>query len=101
MMMVLQKIDRVLAVGDYTAYTGRYNYDADATIGIQAFKNIIQNRWTDTDQFLFIQGNHDQANYPFDEGANEYEDYIVYCINTTYNSSEKGGVPRGGGKYRK
>ncbi len=49
------KIDRVLAVGDYTAYTGRYNYDADATIGIQAFKNIIQNRWTDTDQFLFIQ----------------------------------------------
>ena len=32
------KIDRVLAVGDYTAYTGRYNYDADATIGIQAFK---------------------------------------------------------------
>ena len=87
------KIDRVLAVGDYTAYTGRYNYDADATIGIQAFKNIIQNRWTDTDQFLFIQGNHDQANYPFDEGANEYEDYIVYCINTTYNSSEMGGFP--------
>lgn len=87
------KIDRVLAVGDYTAYTGRYNYDADATIGIQAFKNIIQNRWTDTDQFLFIQGNHDQANYPFDEGVNEYEDYIVYCINTTYNSSEMGGFP--------
>ena len=87
------KIDRVLAVGDYTAYTGRYNYDADATIGIQAFKNIIQNRWTDTDQFLFIQGNHDQANYPFDEGANEYEDSIVYCINTTYNSSEMGGFP--------
>ena len=24
---------------------------------------------------------------------NEYEDYIVYCINTTYNSSEMGGFP--------
>lgn len=87
------QIDNVLAVGDYTAYSGRYNYDADATIGIQAFKNIIQNRWSNTNQFLFIQGNHDQANYPFDEGAHEYSDYIVYCINTTYNTSEMGGFP--------
>lgn len=88
-----KQIDSVLAAGDYTAYIGQYNYDADPTIGIQAFKNTIQKQWPETKDFLFVQGNHDAPSYPFHEGANEYEEYIVYCINTTYNRSEMGGFP--------
>ena len=64
------KIDRVLAVGDYTAYTGRYNYDADATIGIQAFKNIIQNRWQGS------TGSEAQVK----KAAQKLGDYLEGCI---------------------
>lgn len=88
-----KKIDNVLVAGDYSAFNGQYNYDADPQIGIQALKNTIQKQWKDTQEFLFVQGNHDKPSYPFNEGANEYKDYIVYCINATYNASQMGGFP--------
>lgn len=89
----LKKIDNVLVAGDYSAFNGQYNYDADPKIGIQVLKNTIQKQWKDAQEFLFVQGNHDKPSYSFSEGANEYKDYIVYCINATYNSSQMGGFP--------
>lgn len=53
--------------------------------------SIIQDQWRNTNDFLYIQGNHDDVSYPYDEGANEYEDYIVYCVNGNYNDFEMGG----------
>lgn len=87
------QIDSVLMAGDYSSFIDQWNYDADPTIGIEVFKNIIRNQWNDMDDFLFIQGNHDLTDYPYDEGANEYDEYIVYCVNGTYNSEEMGGFP--------
>ena len=87
------QIDNALCVGDYSAFIGRYNYDADPTYGIQALKNAIQGHWPDIQDFLFVQGNHDSSQYAYDEGANEYKDYIVYCINTDYKASENGAYP--------
>ena len=87
------QIDSVLAVGDYTAYVEQYNYDADPVIAINVFESIIQDQWRNTNDFLYIQGNHDDVSYPYDEGANEYEDYIVYCVNGNYNDSEMGRFP--------
>ena len=86
-------IDSVLMAGDYSSFYELWNYDADPTIAISAFTGVLQNQWTDLDDILLIQGNHDSADFPYDEGANEYEEYIVYCINGTYHSDEMGGFP--------
>ena len=86
-------IDSVLMAGDYSSFYELWNYNADPTIAIYAFKGILQNQWTGLDDLLMIQGNHDSADFPYDEGANEYEEYIVYCINGNYHSDEMGGFP--------
>ena len=87
------QIDSVLMAGDYSSFVEQWNYDADPTIAISAFEGILQNQWRNLDDILMIQGNHDSEAYPYDEGAHEYEDYIVYCINGTYHSAEMGGFP--------
>ena len=92
------KLDSVLVVGDYTAYTKQSNYEADPVIGMMTLQSIIREQWKDANDFLFIQGNHDNIDYPYNEGANEYEEYIVYCVNATYHNSKAGGFPWKQGK---
>ena len=86
-------IDSVLMAGDYSSFEEQWNYDADPTVAIYAFRGALQSQWSSLNSILMIQGNHDKANYSFDEGANEFEEYIVYCVNGTYNSDEMGGFP--------
>lgn len=87
------EIDNALYCGDYSAFSGQYNYDADPTYGIQALDEEVNALWGNDHERVLIQGNHDLTNYPYNSGAYEYDDYTVYAINTMYNGDTEGCFP--------
>lgn len=87
------QIDGALYCGDYSAFSGQYNYDADPSYGLQALNDEVQSLWNDGHDTLAIQGNHDLTDYPYSSGAYEFEDYSVYAINTMYQADSEGSFP--------
>lgn len=86
-------LDAALYCGDYSAFSGRYNYDADPTYGIEALNAEVNALWGTEHETVAIQGNHDLTNYPYDHGAIEYDNFVVYAINTMYRNDTDGSFP--------
>lgn len=86
-------IDGALYCGDYSAFSGRYNYDADPTYGIEALNAEVNALWGTDHDTIAIQGNHDLTNYPYNHGAYEFDSYVVYAINTMYRNDTDGSFP--------
>ena len=87
------ELDAALYCGDYSAFSGRYNYDADPTYGIEALNEEVNNLWGSDHETVAIQGNHDLTNYPYNHGAYEYDNFVVYAINTMYGADTDGCFP--------
>lgn len=87
------ELDAALYCGDYSAFSGRYNYDADPTYGIEALNEEVNNLWGFDHETVAIQGNHDLTNYPYNHGAYEYDNFVVYAINTMYGADTDGCFP--------
>lgn len=88
-----QEIDSALLCGDYSAFNGQYNYDASPVYGLEALSAELQALWPQLASIIKIQGNHDLTNYPYDSGPVEFDNYVVYAINTMYNSAQEGSFP--------
>lgn len=77
--------DNFIFCGDYTALDGHNNYNANPHDAIEEIKGICiaHDALLDTEQMIFEQGNHDEKTEDIsDSGLHEYEDYLVYVINT-------------------
>lgn len=86
-------IDSALYCGDYSAFSGQYNYDADPTYGIEALTDEVNGIFGSDHSTVAIQGNHDLTNYPYSSGPVEFDDYVVYAINTMYQADTAGSFP--------
>lgn len=77
--------DNYIFCGDYTALDGRNNYNADPHDAIEEIKGICaaHDASLAPEQMIFVQGNHDEKIADISEsGLHEYEDYLVYVLNT-------------------
>lgn len=77
--------NNAILCGDYTTEHGHNNYNANPHIAIQEIKKIFLDHDPDwnTDEMIFVQGNHDERTEDIsDSGLHEYEDYLVYVLNT-------------------
>lgn len=79
------KPDNYIFCGDYTALEGKNNYNANPHDAVEEIKEICvtHDASLDPEQMIFEQGNHDKMTEDIStSGLHEYQDYLVYVINT-------------------
>lgn len=76
-------VNTAVFCGDYTN-SGGYNYDASAVSAISEIEGIVDTNLGTSVDTVYLQGNHDlyDSSLMAPTGAVEYDDYIVYVINT-------------------
>ncbi|MCD7760324.1 MAG: metallophosphoesterase, partial [Clostridiales bacterium] len=78
-------LDNVILCGDYTNLEKKYNYETSPDDSIVEIKSIFLefDPGLDTDDMIFVQGNHDAMTEALTEtGLYEFDDYLVYVIDT-------------------
>ena len=78
-------IDKVIICGDYSNVDKRYDYQISPEEGIGEIKDVVSNKIPSAgeDDMLFVQGNHDSLTSSISEsGLHEYDDHLVYVLNT-------------------
>ncbi len=78
-------IDSIIMCGDYTNDARLYDYQLSPDDSISEIKDIVGNKlpYIDDSRMLFVQGNHDALTGSISEsGLHEYDEYLVYVINT-------------------
>ncbi len=78
-------IDMTVVCGDYSNIAGKYDYQIDPDESVKEIKDIFTSAYSDLEDedMLFVQGNHDQMTSLLAEsGLHEYDDYLVYVLNT-------------------
>ena len=81
--------ENVIFCGDYTNDTGMYNYQLSPDESIAEIRQIVQAEFPEVpqDDVLFVQGNHDKLTDAIStSGLHEYDDYLVYVLNTESDS---------------
>lgn len=78
-------LDNAIFCGDYTNEPGLYNYEIAPDASIAEITALFTDFYPDcpAEELIFVQGNHDQMTAAISSsGLHEYEDYLVYVINT-------------------
>ncbi|MBR3124956.1 MAG: metallophosphoesterase, partial [Mogibacterium sp.] len=84
-------IDMVVICGDYTNEPRLYDYQLSPDDSISEIREVVNSECPDVDAYetdedadvLFVQGNHDRMSDQITPtGLHEYEDYLVYVLNT-------------------
>lgn len=86
-------VDQAVFCGDYTSGSTNSNYNADATAAISEIDGTVDSSLGTNVATMFLQGEKDSWNASLmaATGAYEFDDYILYIINTEgYNPSEQG-----------
>ncbi len=79
------KLDGLIYCGDYTNVHGQWDYQLSPDDSIEEIKGIVSGAYPDLagDRILFTQGNHDHLTDSITASdLHEYEDYLVYVMNT-------------------
>ena len=87
-------ITNVITCGDYTNDEYLYDYQLSPDDSIAEIRKIIGDNCPQTaqDDVIFVQGNHDALTGELSEsGLHEYDDYLVYVLNTQYDFPWKQG----------
>lgn len=87
-------ITNVINCGDYTNDEYLYDYQLSPDDSIAEIRNIIGEKCPQTakDDVIFVQGNHDALTGEISEsGLHEYNDYLIYVLNTQYDFPWKQG----------
>ena len=89
-----KNIDHAIFCGDFTTYDG-YNYNASAVANINEIQGIVDTALGTGTEDTYLQGNHDlwDSGLMTATGAHEYDDYILYVINTQGGHETTGGNP--------
>lgn len=77
--------DNVIYCGDYTNDPELYDYQLAPDDSIAEIREIVGREcgYVDQDDMIFIQGNHDKMTDAISaSGLHEYDDYLVYVLNT-------------------
>lgn len=77
--------ENAIFCGDYTNLSGLYNYETSPDDSIADILALFTqaNPNCSPENIIFVQGNHDQMTESIStSGLHEYEDYLVYVINT-------------------
>lgn len=80
-----KKPDAAIICGDYSNDGNLHDYQLGADNTISEIKDIIREEapLVSADNMIFVQGNHDALTDSISEsGLHEYEDYLVYVLNT-------------------
>lgn len=80
--------DNVIICGDYTNDDDLYNYELSPDASMEEIREIIGKELPGVPQedIIFVQGNHDALTDAVSEsGLHEYDDYLVYVLNTQYD----------------
>ena len=75
----------VIVCGDYTNEPGLYDYQLSPDESIAEIRQVVQTEFPEVpqDDILFVQGNHDKLTDAISSsGLHEYDDYLVYVLNT-------------------
>lgn len=81
-------INGLILCGDYTNDRKLYNYQLNPDASIIEIIDIFKNNFEDItkESMIFVQGNHDFCSDLISEsGLHEYNDYLVYVLNTENN----------------
>lgn len=88
--------DEAVICGDYTNEPGLYDYQLSPDDSIEEIKSIIGEEAPSVSDILFVQGNHDRMTDLISEsGLHEYDDYLVYVLNTQEDFPWQQGVTSG------
>ncbi len=77
--------DNVIYCGDYTNDPELYDYQLAPDDSIAEIRDIVASEcsYVDQDDMIFVQGNHDKLTDAISaSGLHEYDDYLVYVVNT-------------------
>ncbi len=80
-----KEIDEFILCGDYTNDRVLHDYQISPDDSISEIKGIIQRECPEltSENIIFTQGNHDHWSESFStSGLHEYENYLVYVLNT-------------------
>lgn len=80
-----KNIEGVIMCGDYSNVRKRSDYQISPENSIREIRGIISEKCPDVhdEQTVFVQGNHDALTGSLSEsGLHEYDNYLVYVLNT-------------------
>lgn len=86
--------NNVIFCGDYTNDRNLHDYQLKPDDSINEIRDIVARECVDVsqDDMIFVQGNHDQMTDAISNtGLHEYENYLVYVLNTQYDFPWKQG----------
>lgn len=90
-------VETVIICGDYTNDEKLHDYQLSPDASINEIKNVIKDvcpQVKENDE-IFVQGNHDRMSDLISEsGLHEFDDFLVYVVNTQENFPWKQGVTR-------
>ena len=84
----------VIYCGDYTNDSRLHDYQLSPDASIEEIRSIVANECDNVknENMIFEQGNHDQLTDEISEtGLHEYDNYLVYVLNTQYDFPWKQG----------
>lgn len=91
-------INGFIMCGDYTNEAGLYDYQLSPDDSISEIRGIVRDKAPDVseDSMIFIQGNHDALTDEISaSGLHEFDDYLVYVLNTQNDFPWKQGKTAG------
>lgn len=91
-------INKVVICGDYTNDAVLHDYQLSPDDSIAEIREIAASVYPDvgTDDMLFVQGNHDKLTDQITaSGLHEYDDYLIYILNTQEDFPWKQGKKSG------
>jgi len=80
-----KEIDEFIICGDYTNDRNLHDYQLSPDDSISEIKDIVESECPDlsAENIIFTQGNHDHWSESFESsGLHEFDDYLVYVLNT-------------------
>lgn len=84
----------VIYCGDYTNDSNLHDYQLSPDASIEEIRSIVASECSNVknEDMIFEQGNHDQLTDEISEsGLHEYDNYLVYVLNTQYDFPWKQG----------
>ena len=82
--------------GDYTNELGKHDYQLSPEDSIEEIRGIVAEEAPSVEETLFVQGNHDRLTESIAEsGLHEFDDYLIYVVNTQNDFPWQQGVTSG------
>ena len=77
--------DNAVFCGDYSNIDNMYDYQISPDTAVTEIRKIVNNEFRSVMQqdMIFVQGNHDSmTDHMSSSGLHEYDDYLIYVLNT-------------------